>query len=829
MTESSENKKNISKIDRIIPGLCSFMIPVLVVILAFAGLGIYPGGKSMLITYDLRAQLLALYGYLSNGGPGYDNLFHSMSGGLGGGFFGTAALYLSPFDLIYKFVPVRYLPDAIYFMILIKIGLCGLFCSVFLKKNERYNLSGLWIVILSCCYALMSYNLMYFMSPMWYDEVMFLPLLALCLEKIISGKKSNAFVLLMAFCIISDYYIAYMNVIALIIYFVFRLIEEKQPLKTSFKRFTSFAFHGILSAGMSMFVIIPVYLDFARGKFSEGASGTEGDLIKNTLVDVLKSLSSQSYSGLDYNASPNIFCGSVVLILAIIWLIWGKKNITSRIAGFLVIAFYFASFIFGPLDRAWHGFRDPVCFSVRYAFTYCFFMICFAIRGIDALKNTKIKISKSNLGLVSGVVALFTFIELYVNGSFILAKIGTESGYTYRNEYERYCDVMDNLVPYDELSDADSYGRLVTSFKCSSFDGALFGYDGLARFSSSYNYNLHEFFRKMGVVSLYHSLSEKGITPPFAGLIDAKYYIYYWIDQSDYYSPIKEYKGYTLYENETALPFAYEVNNVENPQKFIEDPYNNINVVFGELFGNGEAIDIFTPVEYDYCEIEDIALSDEDNTVKTVSFTPDKTGHYFFFVEYRAEEENEEYSGEITEPSYNEIKPICRNYYFDGERLGEYGDRKADFCVDLGKLESGNEHFLCFESSNSEIGEVWLYYYDEEMYSKIYSSVNGYVIKSIDKHGILLSGKSPKASGVLLTLPFENGYKVYVDGSEIDYSSYRNCMPMIELEAGEHSIRIFYSSPGLLPGVIVSLFSLLLFFYLYFFETRFFKKARGKQ
>lgn len=811
MREGVTKKIYIEKFKRIVPELCSFIIPVFVVALAFFSLDIFPGGKSMLITYDLRAQLLALYGYLSNGGPGYDTLFHSMSGGLGGGFFGTAALYLSPFDLIYKFVPVRYLPDAIYFMILIKIGLCGLFCSVFLKRNARYNLSGIWIVILSCCYALMSYNLMYFMSPMWYDEVMFLPLLALCLEKIISGKRSNAFILLMAFCIISDYYIAYMNVIALIIYFVFRLIEEKQPQKTSFKRFASFAFHGILSAGMSMFVIIPVYLDFARGKFSEGASGTEGDLIKNTLMDVLKSLRSQSYSGLDYNASPNIFCGSVVLVLVIIWLAWGKKNIASRITGFLIISFYFVSFILGPLDRAWHGFRDPVCFSVRYAFTYCFFMICFAMRGIDSLKNSKIKISKSNLGLVSGVVALFTVIELYVNGSFIVAKIGTESAYTFRNEYYRYCDVIDNLVPYEKLSDADSYGRLVTSFKCSSFDGALFGYDGLSRFSSSYNYNLHEFFRKMGIGSLYHSLSEKGITPPFAGLIDAKYYIYYWIDQSDYYSPIKEYKGYTLYENETPLPFAYEVNNVENPQKFIEDPYNNINVVYGELFGNGEAIDIFTPVEYDYCEIEDIALSDEDNTVNTVSFTPDKTGHYFFFVEYRAEEEEENVIDDVTEPSYNGIKAVYRNYYLDGEKIGEYGNKQYSYCVDLGKINAGESHILSLESSNSEIGEIWLYYYNNEAYSDIYSSVNGYSIKSINKRGIVLEGTTFKDSQLLVTLPFEAGYKVYVDGKKTEYESYRDCLMLIRVSEGTHDIDITYCTSGGTVGLIISVLSILLF------------------
>ena len=61
---------------------------------------------------------------------------------------------------------------------------------------------------------------------MWLDLVMILPLLALSLEKIIKGKKSIGFVLLMAYGIIADYYIAYMLVITLVLYFFYRIFEE---------------------------------------------------------------------------------------------------------------------------------------------------------------------------------------------------------------------------------------------------------------------------------------------------------------------------------------------------------------------------------------------------------------------------------------------------------------------------------------------------------------------------------------------------------------------------------------------------------------------------
>ncbi len=811
MTEVGRKNIYKEKIKRFFPELCSFIIPVFVVMLAFFGLGIYPGGKSMLITYDLRAQLLALYGYLSNGGPGYDTLFHSMSGGLGGGFFGTVALYLSPFDLIYLFVPVKYIPHAIYFLVIFKIGLCGLFFSIFLRKNGKMMLPFLWVVILSCCYALMSYNFMYYVSPMWYDEVMYLPIMALGLEKVLSGKRSYLFIIILWLSIVSDYYIAFMSVITLIIYFCFRLIEEKLSLKKSAIRILSFCLHGLLSAGMALFVIVPVCMDFARGKFAEGSAGYGGDFIKNSLFDILKSLLSQSYSGFDYNASPNIFCGSIITILVIVWLFFGKDRIITRLSGIFVLLFYFASFIFGPLDRMWHGFREPVCFSVRYAYTFCFFSICFAARGIMALKVLRGRISKQNFRFITAIIGVFTFVELYINGAYILSKIGTEYGYTYKDEYYKFCDVNEYLISYTKESDSYNYGRLITSYKFSDYDGALFGYDGIAEFSSSYNYSLHDFFKSLGIGVLYHSLSEKGVTPPSSGLINSKYLIYYWVDQTDLYTPICEYRGYTLYKNDTALPFSYEITNSEETEEFSDDPFSNINLLYGELFRSDETLrcEIFKACEYEIISCDDVFPANDESKLRSIVFDAEKTGHYYLYVEFIAGQESFGH-----EETYRDKMPVYRNYYIDGVKIGEYGNESYNYCVDLGKINAEEKHTLSLESSNSEIGRVWLYYYDSDEYNKVYSTVNGFKINSIDNKGIVLYGHTSDASQILVTLPYEAGYRVYVDGVKTEYNSYRDCFMTIPVPEGEHEIRIKYITPGIYTGIALSilfLFTLLLY------------------
>ena len=789
----------------------SFLIPVFLTFIAYFSIGIYPGSKNLVLTYDLRAQLLPIYGYLSNGGPGFDNLFHSMSGALGGGFFGTIALYVSPFDLIYSFVPVSFIPTVIYFMIIFKIGLCGLFMSIFLNRNEKFGLKWYSILLFSSCYALMSFNFMYSMSPMWYDAVMLLPLIALSSERLISGKKSLLFVLLMTLCILSGYYMAYIVAIALALYVIFRLSEEYYDIKTAVSRFFRFVIHGILSAGLSLVVLIPVILDFKRGKMAEG-NVVQSDLIKNTLVDVLISFKPQSYSGLDFNASPNVFCGTVVLLLAVIWLALGKKDIRARVAGLIIVSVYFASFIFGPIDNIWHGFREPVCFSCRYSFTFVFFMICFAVRGLQEAKGILDKYSKSLSSLVFLIVIIYTCSELYINAAYILARIGSENGYAISEEFEKYVDVSENIIPYDRLSDADTYGRVAANYKFSYYDSALFGYDGLSRFSSSYNYGLSDFLRKLGVASSYHITSDMGLTPPVAALLNIRYISSYFSDLSDHYEPVSEYGKYTLYENGNVLPLAFEISSssLEENELSKDNPFNNINKIYEDITGIRH-LDIFSKVEFDTDSLPVFSSRSDPNsfvsTTKEVSFIANNSGLYYLYVEYIPDDDPEPVVGR---DEYLRTLKI-RNLIIDGSKVFEYGSgNKYNYCVDLGSMEEGSTHILNLESSGDEIGDVQVYYFDEKLFEELVSKINGYKLSSIGKDGIEINGYSANDTSLLLSLPFEDGYSIYVDGKETEYLSYRNALIKVDVSEGEHSIEIRYCPPGLYAGIVFTFISFFL-------------------
>ena len=790
--------KNTGKINKILLcGFLSFLIPLIISGIAFLCCEIYPGGKNTILIYDLRGQLLTMYGYLAQHGGGFDNLFHSMSGGLGGNFFGSMSLYISPFDLIYRFIPVRYLPDAIYFVVLFKIGLCGIFCFLFISRCGRYSVGPLPSLILSCCYALMSYNFTFSMSPMWYDAVMLLPVIALSLERIMEGKKAISFIVLMTLCMISDYYLAYMTVIALLIYFVFRSVEEGIGFSVFGRRIILFFVHGLISAGLSSFILVPAVIDLFRGKLSGNSPASVNLFVVNGFFRVLAKLLPTSYSDLSQNQPPNIYCGSIVIILCLIWFIRGKDNYRSRTAGLTITVLYFISFMFGPVDRIWHGFSEPVGFSCRYSFTFVFFMICFAARGWLSVRDNKLSISFSFKRLLTVIVCIYVMIELTMNASYQILKLSEEYTYANRTEYNRYCNMMTGFVA-DINADPDVYGRVAKNFNYSSMDGALYGYDGLDYFSSSYNSELIELLYKLGLNSSNNYIREAGMTPPVASFLDVRYYMSYWFDKSDIYDVYSEPKAYTVYKNVNALPLAYCIPSSDSYSSLGDDPFENIITVCSDI----------SPVEANVFCGQDYRLeytgedSDGDNEkLINVIFTPEKDSHFWFYREYVPGQ-----TADLTGITPNEM--IYLGYYLNDTYLGDYGFHTYRYCADIGSLNAGEEYVLTLEPGDTPEGKIGLYFYDPDEMEKIRSSVSGFDIVRMDGSGIELSGSVPDGYDILLTLPYEDGYKVYLDGVRTGYDSYRDALILIHSLPGDHEIIVKYYPPGLACGIIVSLLSL---------------------
>ncbi len=66
------------------------------------------------------------------------------------------------------------------------------------------------------------------------------------------------------------------------------------------------------------------------------------------------------------------------------------------------------------------------------------------------------------------------------------------------------------------------------------------------------------------------------------------------------------------------------------------------------------------------------------------------------------------------------------------------------------------------------------------------------------------------ADGALFTsIPYDEGFTVKVDGKKVDYRSMNGMFLMFDVPAGRHDVEISYLSKGFLPGLAISILSLI--------------------
>lgn len=95
-------------------------------------------------------------------------------------------------------------------------------------------------------------------------------------------------------------------------------------------------------------------------------------------------------------------------------------------------------------------------------------------------------------------------------------------------------------------------------------------------------------------------------------------------------------------------------------------------------------------------------------------------------------------------------------------------------------------------------------------------------------NGNFISGTiNAKNDGVFqLAVPYHTGWKAYVDGKETEVFPSGVKYMGINVTAGEHNIRFEYVTPGLIPGAIISVLSLICLLIWFAYEHEFFAKRK---
>lgn len=765
--------------------VASFIIPITIIAIAYYMKGIYPHGPNTILTMDMGSQYMPFWASFRYLCKSDNSIFFNMSGALGNNFWGFAYYIFSPLSWITVLFPLEKLPDAIYFLTLLRIGLCGLGFSCFLLYAYKDKKHKLAILLISLCYALMSYNVGYSINLMWLDAVLMLPWILVGIEKILNDNGPGIFIFSFFFSLLCNYYISFMSAVFAVGYLFIRLYEVK---KLNIKKVLSFISYALMAIGLVMPVLLPGYLALVNGKMDEEAKPIV-NLFRYRFVDVIGQLFSGKYDTMLDDGLPLIFCGTGTILLVILYFMKSKDNFKIKAIWLLLIVYYVFAMCFIPLDRVMHGFMETTCFEARYSFTFSCLLLILAYRGADSVSEWFKSLSISKI--VEVILFFFVIGELYFNCSIIIGGIMEELLYTSRLEYDMTLESKSELL--DTIKDEDFY-RVSDYMPYTYNDGAWLGYNGIGYFSSCYNRTVMDFLGSLGEDQSYHILQDGRRTPLEESLLGCKYRISYW-DWDDIGELIATKGLYVLTKNVSSLSIGYMVD-IENGDEFPlfgKNAFENQNIIAKELSGSKENV-------FEELEIIDFAETCSEEYAKITSFSVEpKTDATIWLYFEKADDRM----------YYNENKDT--RLIINGIDYGEFIDNKSDspFIIYIGRYSVG-DHVNVETFSNVFYEDFHVAFMNEEAYQNIISELKQYQFNVIKHKGGHFYGSIETGEGgnMLLTLPYMNGWKIKVDGKLVDYTDYRDSLVMVNVGPGKHEIDVKYISPGFGIGLVIGILSI---------------------
>lgn len=845
-----ENQKNLKSFDRRIIYSLSFLLPFLCMIIIYAMFKIYPFGNNTVLTYDLNGQYSIFLQYLRDVLLGKESLFYSFSKGMGGSMYGTFTYYVSsPFSVLMLAFPPEAAPEGIALIITLKTACCGLTFSMFLR--HVFGKSDLSVVLFSCCYALCGYMMNYSMCIMWLDSVIWLPIILLGVERILAGKSGWLFLTVYAINLLSNYYTAYMSTIFVVLYFFscyFALnesIDKKDLLSKTLKMLT----FGVLGLLLSAVVIIPSFADVLIGRGTwKNADNRIPDTFLNTGIAYMpKHLFFGQFDTLYNEASPAVFCGTLVGIMISVFFFNPKIKLRTKISTLSVFAILLISFFVLKLDSVWHVFSYPICFPYRYAYVFSFLSVVTAFHGFCEMESVPKKLfifsliaysvlifdrilfmhnSLTNhpfaaIGVALAVIyilalliykyrqkfktivcvalLLLTCSELIVNGFITMNGINDISKYKTKKQYNSFLSETEEISDFIAGRDKSLFLRWDKTFNGTQNDSLLFGHSSATSFSSSFNGRLINMYQNLGMLhSIFTAryLDSTFITDCIFGIK----YIAANNDVKENYKEIKTIDGTDIYRNPYSLPLAFTTKNSALDKAGFSSfsVFENQNRLAKAILGGNSYGMIIRNTEKN-------AFIDENNILEAKRSIKIYDTNIYFEAKY-----NGSYYMGLDEVYSDGISLIINNqptkFAYDGK------ERKTFY---LGEFKEGDRIYVTFEFGDNVVNkknvpEIYCFDADKFKSDCLQKIENpGFNLTEVGNTSVKGTASLKEGEVLFTTIPFENGWRAFANGEEVEVLAAQDAFVALDLPEGEYEIELRYSVPGLKISLIISLTTLI--------------------
>ncbi len=815
----------------------AFGISSLTVLATFLAQGVFIGDRGVLIIDSLHQYLPFFTDFqqkLKNG----ESLLYSFGGGLGYNLWAAFAYYLaSPLNLAMAAIPMASVMDFMGALIVVKIGLCGAaFAWYFADRGEGQDYLP---IPFGCMYALSTFVIGYYFNLMWLDSILILPLVMKGIERICDGGSGKLFAGSLFYGIYCNYYIGYMLCLFACLYFLAQWAARRFSWKAFAVSGLRFAWLGLLSGGMAAAVLMPAYKALQLTEASGGAFPTKVRFYTDAFSQLTGHFALVEPINIqDGQSGVNIFCGTIVLILTLLYVLDKELPIKERAAKLALAGLLLFSMNFNMLNFIWHGFHTQNGLPNRFAFLYIAILL---VMGFDALRHVQ-KLEPWRIGIAwvlpmafvgacfyrqtgerpwyvyaatLGLLAVYGFalfgmcwrdkvkpalavlmtVEMVATGAYGVACDGTVGESTYVNEQKAYQAMAARQAGAGEFYRADIDSQRMRN------ENMFLGANGLALFSSTMPEATVNLCRAIGMEARTNKTGYLGVSKLFNDVFGVRYVVsksgkdtLYQMRKADYEDPL------TLYYNEGALSLGFLVSpDIKNWQIADKLPMQ-VQDEFATLATG-------VPFQYTLREAYDL----EEGPTYIIRLHPGEQT-YIEVTENVA-------SLTIKTPQYEKT---INNYTKSIYNLG--------LVEEEGEASKANIS-LTYKEGKEEPVPVRVYTCSDADYQNVYARLSAWQMEQVTDRGNAVSGsiRAGQAGTLLLTIPYDEGWEITVDGEKAQAYRVGTALTGIDLAEGDHAIAMRYTPDGLWPGTWVSLACAFLFLLSCVVEAHFAKKSRERE
>lgn len=825
--------------------LASAGIPCLLFLVTLMLIGAAPFGDKSILISDACGQYLDFLSYWKTVLSGENDLFYTFSKNMGGDMLNLAAYYLlSPFNLLFVFSTQENLPVFYTAVAALKIALCA--ATFFHTSGKLWGFRASHLLF-STAYALMAYNTLYGWNIMWLDGVIILPLLALGLHRMLEGGSPRLYIFSLFYGLATNFYIGYMLCITAVILLAALLFIRNRPMKETLHCFIRFCGASLIGGLSAAFMWLPTFLSIigerSQTNFTAFGLSTNFSIFGFLPKLLCGSASVQEMAG----GTPHVFCGTIVLLLTVLFLLNKNIRLRIRIAAAGVLAILFLSFWLQPLNIVWHGFSTNNSFNYRYAFIFSFFLILTAQYQFDHSGPISRKAC-----LVSCVLILLAFLmgilqqrsfshtagtlaSLAVLTCFLVFNFRTQKKYAavllcavsflelglncviswnslmeypemvHPSELSAYARSTGAAVDYVKESDTGFY-RMEKTYHRTINDASFFSYNGLSHFSSTEPVFTKVFMRKMGFSSEYDFWAwyGEGSTAEVDSLLGVKYLLSQedLSGKKDYTLLTQTSDGVFIYRNENALPVAMLCEpGIRDVSASVTNLVSLHNTIWQSLTGGSETI-----------------LRRADYSVSAENLTAEQTGSYTVFEKTDPSRDAAirfeiSVSGEqplylfFSAPDYQSA-----DLYINGEYSGIYFDMNRWNMVNTGTHTPGDTLVVELRPGEDSlaVAEPCFFYENPAALADMAASIQSSAPQLTRLSSSRFEGSFTADSDQLLlfTIPYNSGWQLTIDGEKAECITVLDAFLAAKVSPGSHRFTLRYIPRGLFTGCSLTVIAL---------------------